>query len=74
MAISKLCSTLSGVEVPLLTITDFDESQSLIDDRKFVIISGNFFFICIFFYYLKGRIHPGETNGSWMMQVAQIKK
>ena len=47
MAISKLCSTLSGVEVPLLTITDFDESQSLIDDRKFVIISGNFFFLYI---------------------------
>jgi len=40
MNISKLCSTLSGIDVPLLTITDFDETKTLIDDRKFVIISG----------------------------------
>lgn len=49
----KLCSSLSGVEVPMLTITDYNDKTIDILKRKAAIISG--------------RIHPGEANGSWMM-------
>jgi hypothetical protein len=47
-----LCKSLSGVEVPLLTITDF----SLQKEKSRVLIIG--------------RAHPGETHGSWMMEVS----
>lgn len=40
MKITKLCTTLSGIDVPLLTITDFDDNKSLLEERKLVIISG----------------------------------
>jgi len=43
---------MTGLEVPLLTITDFDSDEIKINDRKIVLISG--------------RIHPGEANGSWV--------
>jgi len=42
------------VDIPLLTITDFNDQTTSISQRKVVIISG--------------RTHPGESNGSWMMQ------
>jgi len=51
---SCLCYSLSGVKVPLLTITDPDETDTLIKERPHIVCSG--------------RVHPGETNGSWMME------
>ncbi len=44
--------------MPLLTITNLDEISPgtiPIKDRKLIIVSG--------------RIHPGESNGSWMVEV-----
>ena len=46
-----LCKTLSGVEVPLLTVTDF----SIPPQRKQSVV-------------VTGRVHPGETYGSFMME------
>lgn len=44
-----LCKSLSGVEVPLLTITNNRSSTA----KPHVV--------------MMGRIHPGETHGSWML-------
>lgn len=41
MSISKLCTSLSGIDVPLLTITDFEDKTTLMEDRKMVIVSGS---------------------------------
>ena len=49
-----LCQSLGGVEVPILTITDDEDLEVPLDDRKYVVISG--------------RVHPGESNGSWMVE------
>ena len=72
---SSLCKSLSGMDVPLLTITsrlqsdpkgygmikmsEFEETDSrlslpLYKRKKYAIISA--------------RVHPGESNGSYMMQ------
>uniref|UniRef100_A0A3B3Y2G5 Cytosolic carboxypeptidase 1 n=1 Tax=Poecilia mexicana TaxID=48701 RepID=A0A3B3Y2G5_9TELE len=54
-----LCETLSGNTCPLLTITAMPESKST--DH-----------ICQFrnrpFIFLSARVHPGETNASWVMK------
>ncbi|XP_023199062.1 cytosolic carboxypeptidase 1 isoform X2 [Xiphophorus maculatus] len=54
-----LCETLSGNTCPLLTITAMPESKS--SDH-----------ICQFrnrpFIFLSARVHPGETNASWVMK------
>lgn len=69
-----MCKSLSGLNVPLLTITsrvrsdrdytkikldEFEDKESRISlpqnkKKKYIIISG--------------RVHPGETPASWMMQ------
>lgn len=51
--LNKLCYTLSGVEIPLVTITDSDEDKLEEDkkSKKFVIV-------------ISARCHPGETHGS----------
>lgn len=71
---TTFCKTLSGVNVPLLTITsrirsdleynkikldEFEDKESRISlplnkKKKYIIISG--------------RVHPGETPASYMMQ------
>lgn len=48
------CRTLSGNPVPLLTITDFNAPPAEIRNRPYVVLSA--------------RVHPGETNASWMMR------
>uniref|UniRef100_A0A672IVQ8 Cytosolic carboxypeptidase 1 n=1 Tax=Salarias fasciatus TaxID=181472 RepID=A0A672IVQ8_SALFA len=54
-----LCETLSGNSCPLLTITAMPESNS--NDH-----------ICQFrnrpLIFLSARVHPGETNASWVMK------
>uniref|UniRef100_A0A3Q3BDI5 Cytosolic carboxypeptidase 1 n=1 Tax=Kryptolebias marmoratus TaxID=37003 RepID=A0A3Q3BDI5_KRYMA len=55
----ELCETLSGNGCPLLTITAMPESKS--NDH-----------ICQFrnrpLIFLSARVHPGETNASWVMK------
>lgn len=48
-----LCQTMGGLDVPLLTVTDFDNHQVPMNKRRVALINA--------------RIHPGEANGSWMM-------
>ncbi|MCJ8735307.1 hypothetical protein PDJAM_G00245330 [Pangasius djambal] len=55
----QLCKTLGGNDCPLLTITAMPESSS--NDH-----------ICQFknrpLVFLSARVHPGETNASWVMK------
>ncbi|KAB5567755.1 hypothetical protein PHYPO_G00236500 [Pangasianodon hypophthalmus] len=55
----QLCKTLGGNDCPLLTITAMPESSS--NDH-----------ICQFknrpLMFLSARVHPGETNASWVMK------
>ena len=49
-----MCYSLSGVEVPLLTITDFNDLEIPLHERDI--------------FALSARVHPGESNSSWMME------
>lgn len=49
-----LCQTLAGNSCDLLTITSFACDPEALKARKGVVISG--------------RVHPGESNASWMMK------
>uniref|UniRef100_A0A914XTX5 Cytosolic carboxypeptidase 1 n=1 Tax=Plectus sambesii TaxID=2011161 RepID=A0A914XTX5_9BILA len=49
----KLCDSLAGNAVPILTITAAG-SREEVSQREIV--------------FLSGRVHPGESNASWMMQ------
>ena len=51
----KQARTLSCLNMPMLTITDFIDKTIAIADRYCVIITA--------------RIHPGESNSSWVMHV-----
>ena len=51
---SLLCTTIAGNRVDLLTVTNFNASIAEIAERPYVAISA--------------RVHPGETNASWMMK------
>ncbi|XP_076178312.1 cytosolic carboxypeptidase 1 isoform X2 [Ptiloglossa arizonensis] len=48
-----LCETLNGNENPLLTITSLDSKNNPIQNRKVI--------------FLTSRVHPGESNASWVM-------
>ncbi|XP_076245473.1 cytosolic carboxypeptidase 1 isoform X2 [Calliopsis andreniformis] len=48
-----LCETLNGNENPLLTITSLESKSNPIQNRKVV--------------FLTSRVHPGESNASWVM-------
>lgn len=47
-----LCNTLSGNEVPIITVTSANTAD--VDKRPII--------------FLTGRVHPGETNSSWVMK------
>lgn len=49
-----LCQTLNNNETPVLTITAPDTYVSRIVDREII--------------FLTARVHPGESNSSWVMQ------
>lgn len=51
-----MCKSLAGNDVFLLTITEKNASEQELQQRKGVILTA--------------RVHPGETNSSWMMQGA----
>jgi hypothetical protein len=52
---SLLCHTVGGNRCDLLTITDFESSAAEIAEREVVVFTA--------------RVHPGESNASWVMQV-----
>eukprot|EP00792_Barthelona_sp_PAP020_P003925 TRINITY_DN1760_c0_g1_i1.p1 TRINITY_DN1760_c0_g1~~TRINITY_DN1760_c0_g1_i1.p1 ORF type:complete len:995 (+),score=192.08 TRINITY_DN1760_c0_g1_i1:71-3055(+) len=49
-----LCKTVAGNNVDMLTITSYSSDISELRERKGVVISA--------------RVHPGETNSSWIMK------
>lgn len=51
---SILCKTIAGNYVDMLIITNFSSSQDIIAKRKCVILTG--------------RVHPGESNSSFIME------
>lgn len=51
---TSLCKTLAGNNLDMLIITNFTSSQDAIAKRKCVILSG--------------RVHPGESNSSFVME------
>jgi len=50
----SLCQTLGGFSCDLLTITDFDCTPEQMRRRRGVVLTA--------------RVHPGESNASWIMQ------
>lgn len=54
MCRTVLCKTLSGQVCDLVTITEMEEDCTLINERPFVLMTA--------------RVHPGETNSSWLMK------
>jgi len=54
LKVDALCNSLSGVSVPILTITDKDEAKFSESNKQYVICTA--------------RVHPGESNGSHMIE------
>ncbi|XP_039276084.1 cytosolic carboxypeptidase 1 [Nilaparvata lugens] len=52
--VENLCCTLNNNETPLLTITAKETDDNKLKDREVV--------------FLTARVHPGESNTSWVMQ------
>ena len=51
---ASLCKTLAGNSLEMLIITNFQSSQDHIAKRKCIILTG--------------RVHPGESNSSYVME------
>ncbi|KAK2583820.1 hypothetical protein KPH14_009718 [Odynerus spinipes] len=49
----QLCETLDSNENPLLTVTSPDSKNNPVQNRKVI--------------FLTSRVHPGESNASWVM-------
>ena len=49
-----LCKTLAGNDIDMLIVTNFSSAPEKIAVRKAIILTA--------------RVHPGESNASWMMQ------
>lgn len=52
--LTPLCKTIAGNSIPMLLITNFNSSQDEIALRKCVVLTG--------------RVHPGETNSSFVVE------
>jgi hypothetical protein len=52
----QLCQTLAGNSCDVITITSFDDNPEALRGRRGVVLSS--------------RVHPGESNSSWMMKGA----
>lgn len=49
-----LCKTLAGNDLDMLIVTNFNSNQDSIAERPAVILTG--------------RVHPGESNSSYIME------
>lgn len=54
LKVSSLGRSLSGLDIPLLHVTEHGPTQNEQGKKKSIIITG--------------RVHPGETNGSHMVK------
>lgn len=45
--------TLAGMDVPMLTVTDFSHTKAEEAKKKIIVLTG--------------RVHPGESNASWIV-------
>ena len=55
----KLCDTLAGNACDLITITSFCSDPAALKARRAVVITA--------------RVHPGESNASWVMKARSIQ-
>ena len=60
MKIKRLCMSLGGLDVSEITITSNVEEQEVAFKEKIRLKKKVIF--------ITGRCHPGETNGSWMVE------
>ena len=60
---SLFCKSISGLEIPILTITNNIDREGMIEIRSNRIFKS----LKKKFIFLTARTHPGETYGSWMM-------
>ena len=49
-----LCTTLSGHPCPLITVTNIPMRGKRMENKEYVVLSA--------------RVHPGESNSSWVMK------